>query len=205
MTVTSPKKRRVELIMIRKRKEKKAPILCTGTVQSYSPNSLMKTHLLFMTTLGRCVQEYLSTRSSFVRIKTLRKPETLFKYEERIKAGTLPKCFFCSAKSLKEYKYWKVVENEFPYDEIASESHIISPRRHVTETGLTKKEIEEYKKIKMELNEKYDITVENSPKLKSIPMHYHLHLLILKERIVETKRDNKIAIFNTQKQIPVSE
>jgi hypothetical protein len=132
------------------------------------------------------------------KIKTLRTPETLFKYEEQIKAGTLPKCFFCSSKSLKEYKYWKVVENEFPYDEIASKSHIIAPKRHITEGGLTNKEIKEYKKIKMEAQEDYDVIIENSIKLKSIPMHHHLHLLTLKERLVETKRDKDIAIFLAQ-------
>jgi len=129
-------------------------------------------------------------RLEIKKVKTLRTLETHARYERHRKSSDFPKCFLCEASPLKKFKYWKVVENQFPYDEVATMSHMVVSLRHAPEEELTPAEIREYKKVKNECHENYDIIIENTRKQKSIPSHHHLHLLQIKERenICEEKR-----------------
>jgi len=119
------------------------------------------------------------------KVKTLRTLESHAEYERYMKTPKFPKCYICSAKPIKTYKLWRVIENEFPYNEIATKNDMIVPIRHTTENGLTEEELREFTKIKEDINDKYDMILENTHKQKSIPGHFHLHLLQIKEREIK--------------------
>jgi len=116
------------------------------------------------------------------KFKSLRKIETELAYRIYQKTPKFPTCYICSAPAIKTYGKWKKIENEFPYNEIATENHMIVPLRHTTEDNLTEEELREFTKIKEDINDKYDMILENTHKQKSIPGHFHLHLLQIKER-----------------------
>jgi diadenosine tetraphosphate (Ap4A) HIT family hydrolase len=131
-------------------------------------------------------------------IKSLRSLATHLRYEQHRNSLNFPKCYLCDAKSLKEYRYWKIIENQYPYDEVATTSHMVVPKRHLKESGLTWREMSEFEKIKTDMHSGYDMIIENTHKRKSIPEHYHLHLLNLKERMVATHEKRPEAVFLTQ-------
>lgn len=113
----------------------------------------------------------------------LRTPEGKRLYDEYQRnpefTGT---CVLCSVPALKNYKHWKIVKNSFPYDRIAKVHDMLLPLRHTNEEELTLEELEELKNIKKEiLNSDYEFILEATNKRKSIPAHFHLHLIIVKE------------------------
>jgi len=88
-------------------------------------------------------------------------------------------CSLCEKDSLKDFLYWKVVENSFPYDLIAKAHHMLIPIRHIHEAHLNNKELAELRSLKLGvLRAEYDYILENTFKNKSIPGHFHLHLLV---------------------------
>lgn len=108
--------------------------------------------------------------------------------KERKEQGIIPDHFTNYQHLLiKEFKNWVIIENEFPYDAVATTSHMISTKREVRLEWklLNKEEREEYEIIKEEyLKNNYDAVWENFPSGQTLPHHFHLHLLIL-------KRENK--------------
>ena len=106
------------------------------------------------------------------------------KYLKLIKQGYLSKgCGLCKDHAIKNFKYWKIVDNRFPYNRIAKVSHMIVPKRHTTENKLNTLEKKEFKSIKRDyLGKKYEYLFENISS-KSIPKHHHLHLIIVRDRI----------------------
>jgi hypothetical protein len=114
---------------------------------------------------------------------TLRTAETQKKYRELIDAGGLKEgCALCTAPAVKTFTYWKVVNNTFPYDKVAKVHHMVLPLRHASETELTPEEWEEYQTIKNEyVQNEYEYIIEPTQKMKSIPAHFHIHLIIAKE------------------------
>lgn len=90
-------------------------------------------------------------------------------------------CALCAKTSTKTFAYWKIVPNDFPYDRIADVHEMIVPLRHVTENELSQEELAEYKIIKQEHLQEYDYILEGTHKTKSIPEHFHLHLIVGKE------------------------
>ncbi len=91
-------------------------------------------------------------------------------------SGTCP---LCEKFALRTFKLWKIVENSFPYDLIAREHHMLVSLRHITESGLTADELRELLEIKNHaIEEDYDWIIEPVHKNKSIPDHFHLHLLV---------------------------
>ena len=111
---------------------------------------------------------------------SLRTPEGKEKYRDYLK-NEQPggPCSLCEKEGLRSFKFWKITENSFPYDLIAKTHHMIVPLRHIPETGLHEKEIQELNEIKQGfINTEYDYIIEATPKNKSIPGHYHLHLIV---------------------------
>ena len=118
----------------------------------------------------------------------LRSDEMMTKYMEVMKKreekGIKYNPFTSNQEILvKEFNYWNIIENEFPYDAIATVSHMIATKREVPFdwrllTSEEEKEIEFLKETY--LNENYDVVWENLPKGQTIPKHFHLHLLVLK-------------------------
>ena len=106
------------------------------------------------------------------------------KYAEYKKSGAFSdRCNLCEkAPPIKEFKYWKIAENIFPWDKIAKSQDMIIPKRHVRYEELTKEEKEEYEEIKKDYIEtKYDVIAEATDRIKSIPAHFHIHLIITKD------------------------
>lgn len=113
----------------------------------------------------------------------LRTKKSEEKYQKHLRnKKNLNYCPLCSEAGLKKFKYWKILKNNFPYDKIAKKHHMIVPIRHITENKLNQKELLEYKKIKQNFINKADYTtiIEATDKIKSLPSHFHLHLIILK-------------------------
>lgn len=107
-----------------------------------------------------------------------RSEEIFNKYQARKNSGIMKKrCFLCDETPIKSFKYWKIIPNEFPYDLIAETHHMIIPLRHVDEAGLTAEELSEYKEIKAKKLHEYAYIVETMNDKKSIPEHFHLHLI----------------------------
>lgn len=111
-----------------------------------------------------------------------RTPENQAKYETYQAAGNLKKgCVLCERESLQTFEYWRIIENIFPYDKIAKVHNMILPKRHVTEPELSEGEIRELKDIKEKhLHKDYDFIIEATHRMKSIPAHFHLHLIVAK-------------------------
>lgn len=131
-------------------------------------------------------------------IKSLRSLETEITYQRFRKSLDSPKCFLCKAKPVREFEHWKIVENEYPYDGVATVSQILTTKKHKMEKGFTQEERKELLEIKKELGDQYDMIIENGWQNQSIPEHYHLHLIILKERKVEVPNSQGLGFFNAK-------
>lgn len=83
---------------------------------------------------------------------------------------------------IREFDHWLLIENLFPYDRIAEVHHLLVPKR-VFPFGepLSVEEVGELADIKEELGSNYDALAENFPRNRSVPGHFHLHLLVYKE------------------------
>lgn len=118
----------------------------------------------------------------------LRTQETMEIYmktaEERKLSGVKVDHFLRWNENLvKEFENWVIVTNEFPYDAVASTSHMLATKREVGFDWdlLTKEEREEYELIKKTyLAEHYDAIWENLPRGSTVSHHFHVHLIVLK-------------------------
>lgn len=113
-------------------------------------------------------------------MNSLRTQETEARYTA-VKALREPaECGICNDLTLREFTHWRIVANQFPYDMIASVHHMAVPKRHVPEEAVTDEEWTELDAIKRGyIAENYEIVLETMPKKKSIPGHFHIHLLVL--------------------------
>lgn len=119
---------------------------------------------------------------------TLRTERTEARYRAFLQQNKDSHCYLCRAQIIREFKHWKIVKNEYPYDKIAAVNHIIASKRHCNEERLTKIEKEEWIMLKNSMiNECYDTILENTHNKKSIPGHYHLQLIELKLAEIETR------------------
>ena len=111
---------------------------------------------------------------------TLRTPETQKRYMEYLENEYDGHCIYCSKDHLvKEYDYWIIIENEFPYDKVWGKHHQLAPKRHIqNELSLTTYELMDLMMIKHKYEKgNYDAVRENFPDGKSLPEHLHYHLL----------------------------
>ena len=93
------------------------------------------------------------------------------------------RCYLCSAKTVKEFGDWKIVENEYPYDKIAETHHMLTLKRHLG-TPLTQQvKYELENTIRPYLHQHYDMIFENTIRTKSIPGHHHIHMITLRNHI----------------------
>ena len=111
---------------------------------------------------------------------SLRTPETEARYTAVKLLREPAECGICNDLTIKEFTHWRIVANQFPYDAIAAVHHMAVPKRHASEESLTDEEWAELDVIKHDyVAEQYEIALETMPKKKSIPGHFHLHLLVL--------------------------
>lgn len=112
----------------------------------------------------------------------LRTAHTAQKYRDFVASGGLDtQCALCFATPIHIFKYWKIICNDFPYDRIADIHDMIVPIRHSTENSLSKEEKEEFLTIKESHLQAYELLIEATYKIKSIPAHFHIHLVNVKE------------------------
>lgn len=81
-------------------------------------------------------------------------------------------------KVLLNFKYWKVIENRFPYDSCFQTHHMLIPKRKFSRRfQMTDDELDELDFfIDTYAEEHYDIVFENMMKRRSIAGLFHLHL-----------------------------
>jgi hypothetical protein len=115
---------------------------------------------------------------------TLRTPETKKKYSEWL-AQHAPQdgCPLCIREPLHSFKLWKIIDNHFPYDRVAKVHHTLVPLRHVAEVDLSAEERAELLEIKRGklVDDTYDYSLEATPHTLSIPDHFHIHLMAIKD------------------------
>ncbi len=111
---------------------------------------------------------------------SLRTPEMKAKYKEYIKNHPSDgSCAICSKDPIKVYKHWKITDNAFPYDLIATKHHMLVTLRHVPGEVLSDEEVNEFVSIKRDfIADAYDYIIEATTKNKSIPDHFHVHLIV---------------------------
>jgi hypothetical protein len=109
--------------------------------------------------------------------QSLRTPETDARYEAYRQNKKPGECYLCSATALKEFEFWRLLPNQFPYDRIFKTHHLITLRRHADENGLTVPEYNELYSIKHSVRDDYDMFFENTLKRKSIREHFHIHAI----------------------------
>lgn len=88
-------------------------------------------------------------------------------------------CPLCRSPSLREFSFWRLILNDFPYDKIARTHHMLIPKRCVPQEALTSQESAELEDIKKQLAENYHYYIEATPQQRSVPGHYHLHCVEL--------------------------
>lgn len=107
-----------------------------------------------------------------------RTKETHEAYAAARAAGHLgDECPLCTAPSITEFTHWRTINNRFPYDRVAQVHHMLIPRTHCTEHELSPEAVAELLDIKHTQLVAYEFILEALPHMKSIPAHFHLHLL----------------------------
>lgn len=102
--------------------------------------------------------------------------------EDRKDIIYLDECPLCSSIVKREFSHWKIVPNKYPYDAVASLHDMIISKRHVTWGELTDEELVQLSEIKREyLADNYTFMLEAFPKHRSVPGHFHLHLIVAKK------------------------
>lgn len=111
-----------------------------------------------------------------------RSKELAKKYKTHRDSGMMDRgCVLCKAEPIQTFKHWKVIPNLFPYDLVAKTHHMLITLRHVKDSELNSDEIEELAEIKADYVQQYDYIQEATNRTKSIPQHFHLHLIIGKQ------------------------
>ncbi|TSC67729.1 MAG: hypothetical protein G01um101466_651 [Parcubacteria group bacterium Gr01-1014_66] len=91
-------------------------------------------------------------------------------------------CVLCPKIPLHSFQFYKIVQNDFPYDRLAETHHMLIPLRHSAESELLKEEKIELQHIKEDyLDENYHYIIEATNRNKSVPGHFHLHLIVMKD------------------------
>jgi hypothetical protein len=92
-------------------------------------------------------------------------------------------CPLCEKPAITQFVHWKIVPNDFPYDKLAKAHNMIVPLRHTVEADFTPEEVEELRQIKHRImvSPEYDFVMEITEPHKTIPPHFHLHIIALKD------------------------
>ena len=109
---------------------------------------------------------------------SLRRTNTEIKYQVAKENGTLRG--FEKSRHLQDFVYFYIVKNAFPYDSVFALSDMLISRRkfaHVWEMNVL--EHEEYMSILERLNRSgiYSVVMDNFDNGRSVPGHFHVHLL----------------------------
>ena len=79
---------------------------------------------------------------------------------------------------IKEWNYWMLVRNDFPYDKIAKEHDLLVPKRKfANEDEMEDLELNELYDIKAELKDTYSAYLINTGWGRTVPTHFHIHCI----------------------------
>ena len=82
-----------------------------------------------------------------------------------------------SEPAIKDYKYWRIVDNRFPHTRIADTNHMIVLKRECQNLlHIHFKEWHELLTILMEIRHEYDNFAYNLPSMSSVKTIPHAHL-----------------------------
>ena len=119
--------------------------------------------------------------NKFRDVYVLRTPQMLGRYRKYKKENNSDVSFFFTSPAIKEWKHWRLIKNDFPYDVLARKHHLLTPKRLFAKEGeMTSGERKELTAIKNELSGGYDTMLENFSEQRSFKNHYHLHLIVYK-------------------------
>ena len=109
---------------------------------------------------------------------TLRTQKTQARYDLARKEGRLNA--LKDLPSIEEFNYWRLVDNEYPHDKVASVHHMLLPKRVVREfTDLTFAETMELSTIMfILLYGRYGSFKINTDIERTITDHVHIHCLV---------------------------
>jgi diadenosine tetraphosphate (Ap4A) HIT family hydrolase len=96
------------------------------------------------------------------------------------RATTSEKFDFADETIIKEYQYWYIIKNRFPYDTMVRINDMLVSKRAVsTFKELNQAELAEYDTIIDEISAgaTYDAKIENFPHVQSVSQHVHVHLV----------------------------
>lgn len=127
-----------------------------------------------------------------------RHPDTQIAYAEFKKLHAdntehLQSFIFDNETVLREFTYWVIIKNRFPYDKMTQVNDMLVSRRAITsQYAGTEEEKEEYHSILQLLAKEgyYDALIENFPKVKSVKKFAHTHLIIWNNTRTETQDGN---------------
>jgi hypothetical protein len=113
----------------------------------------------------------------------LRTEETHERYEQFKRDGFLDHgCNLCKMQPIKEFEFWKIINNDFPWDLVFKTNHMLIPKRHIVYNELNEEEKKEFDLIKSDYVDKnYGLLIEATNTKKSIPSHFHIHLIVFKD------------------------
>lgn len=109
----------------------------------------------------------------------LRTPKAYGRYRDRVPHPD-ESCFICEAPPLRQWRGWKIIHNDFPYDAVSVDHVMLVPKRHIPMLeDLNKRERDMLTFIRAELNKEqnYDALLENTTRGRTIHSHFHYHLL----------------------------
>ena len=143
-------------------------------------------------------------------IKRTEKTRLAYQQEKALMSSTDIKTFDLEKEEvLKRFDYWAVIPNKFPYDFVFGTHHLLVPIRCFAGPGdMFDYELVELVKIKegFGIYGEYDGFFENLPHKRSIPGHFHIHLMKWEEDFSELSQrftdtdfddiDNKVRSFN---------
>lgn len=105
-----------------------------------------------------------------------RKPETQAAYNEVLRSGRTTS--FVEKPAIREFTFWKVINNEFPYDNIAGTHHMLVPKREVPqERFLNDEERREMVEVKEMIGSEDDMFMECPNHARTVKGHMHIHLI----------------------------
>jgi diadenosine tetraphosphate (Ap4A) HIT family hydrolase len=111
----------------------------------------------------------------------LRSEECIKLYKENYKEGVS----LLSLPCIKQWNYWRLIKNDYPYDKIAESHYLLIPLSGFAEDEeMNNDERKELFSIKNELSETktFDAIFENLKHDRSIQTFYHLHCIKFKYR-----------------------
>lgn len=113
---------------------------------------------------------------------TLRTPENEARYQEYLRTVSPNYCFFCANNPTKpspdNFKFFFLIENDYPYDAFYKDHYILALKRHVMK--LKEEEEVELKYLLRQFDGSFDQAIYNFTSRQSIKGHFHIHLLSFK-------------------------